>query len=127
MIQEDYVSFETAKLLRQLGFDEYCTAFYYEDGSFYDQIGNYNQTEWNVKKPHYSAAEHWQVLKWLRIKHNIFIIVDRNPKEPNKFEYFYQIKTGDGFENTPFFSGDFDEWEEATEAAIQYCLKNLIK
>jgi len=33
MITEDYVSFETAKLLKEKGFDEYC--------GYYDQTGEY--------------------------------------------------------------------------------------
>lgn len=32
MIQEEYVSFETAKMLEKLGFDEPCDWVYYKDG-----------------------------------------------------------------------------------------------
>ena len=32
MIQEDYVSFETAKLLKEKSFDESCHAYYNDDG-----------------------------------------------------------------------------------------------
>ena len=31
MITEDYVSFETAKLLKEKGFDEYCKSVYHVD------------------------------------------------------------------------------------------------
>ena len=33
MITEDYVSFETAKLLKEKGFDEPTTGTYYKDGT----------------------------------------------------------------------------------------------
>ena len=33
MITEDYVSFETAKLLKEKGFDEPCVYVYRHDGS----------------------------------------------------------------------------------------------
>ena len=36
MITEDYVSFKTAKLLKEKGFDEKCFTVYNNDREFYD-------------------------------------------------------------------------------------------
>ena len=41
MITEDYVSFKTAKLLKEKGFDEECWYWYEEDGYFKDSNDDY--------------------------------------------------------------------------------------
>lgn len=122
MITEDYVSFETAKLLKKKGFEQISTTHRY------DKTGeSVYWTEIFEEEKYYSMPTQALVLKWLRVNHNIHITIDRMPKARNVFEFFYQIKTGDGFEVEPIYSGDFDTWEAACEQAIIYTLKNLIK
>lgn len=127
-ISEDYVSFETAQLLKEGGFEEYCEAFYRDDGILNEFVGNYNHIEQDKEKPHYSAAEHWQVLKWLRIKHNIWVeilLFDIGWLERGKFCFQWRV-----YNNTEEWETNTTEYktpEETTEAAISYTLKNLIK
>ena len=104
-ITDDYVSFETAKLLKEKGFDaDECEV-------------------------HYDPEDHTQyeitlqmAMKWLREVHNIAI--------ETKWEHLWYayIKP---MTSWPFEKGyeDFQEsskYEYACEAAILYCLENMI-
>ena len=101
MITEDYVSFEVAKLLKEKGFIGY-----------------------EYLRPTLSIA-----MKWLREVHNydISICLD-SYVEPYDNQYYIVIRRRkDKYENvSPCEQAYFDTYEEAAEAAIKYCLENLI-
>lgn len=81
MITEDYVSFETAKLLKEKGFDEPCNNRYYETHSGFD-LGldpGYTNSHWedwykNMGVRNYSAPTLQMAMKWVQEAHNIIII-----------------------------------------------------
>jgi len=123
-ITEDYVSFEVAKLLKEKGFALHCSIAYREDESL-EFVGNYNNVD-DDKYITFSRPTQALVIKWLRIKHNIHITLSHWTKQPvgdEIWENCYQA----------FVNGDamdvriFKTPEEATKAAILYCLQNLIK
>lgn len=112
-ISEDYVSFEVAKLLKDKGFNE-------------PTIGTYNIESKNpilVERPiraiHceaiISAPTLQMAMKWLREVHNIKIMI----RPYIDGTYSYEILNG-------FWYVNFDSYEDAAEAAIKYCLENLI-
>ena len=112
-ISEDYVSFEVAKLLKDKGFNE-------------PTIGTYNIESKNpilVERPiraiHceaiISAPTLQMAMKWLREVHDIKIMI--RPYVDGT--YSYEILNG-------FWYVNFDSYEDAAEAAIKYCLENLI-
>ena len=124
MITEDYVSFETAKLLKEKGFNEMCFKYalngeIYNNGDFV--ISHVDDVEVGI--PTLQTA-----MKWLREIHNLHIVIDR---------YYYIIDRVshivDGYKysikikriNTEY-TADFDSYEQACEATIKYCLENLI-
>ena len=124
MITEDYVSFETAKLLKEKGFNEMCFKYalngeIYNNGDFV--ISHVDDVEVGI--PTLQTA-----MKWLREIHNLHIVIDR---------YYYIIDRVshivDGYKysikikriNTEY-TADFDSYELACEATIKYCLENLI-
>ena len=138
MIKEDYVSFETAKLLKEKGFDGSVSVHYNELGSTI-MCCNPISKNW-IKCPTLQMA-----MKWLRKMHNIHIEVNLSfSEDPIKYPPFYYVyvldsKSGnsvidpaariDGLnplvdvDNTP---RNFNTYEEACEAAIKYCLEKLI-
>ena len=71
-ITEDYVSFETAKLLKEKGFDEPCWNYYY-DSKLEHYFRPVKNNEWPLNRV--SAPTHQMVLKWLREVHGIFISI----------------------------------------------------
>ena len=127
MIEEEYVTFETAKLLKKKGFDEYCRESYSTfcnsgsvEISAISDWGKANQ----VKRPSQALA-----IRWLREKHNKYI--DFTTTDNGKgLSWQYEIVDG----TTPFkvyieASRKTEEptYEECAEQAIRYCLENVIK
>lgn len=128
MITEDYVSFETAKLLKEKGFDEPTTGTYHENG-FFEHI---NINRWNSKFITLISAPTLQMaIKWLREIHHIHIEVSLYASDEDGKPLFYpcayntircnQIGLGcyDSFQRLSY--------EEAVEVTLNWCLENLIK
>lgn len=123
MITEDYVSFETAKLLKEKGFDESTLQRYGADGDMSSdgRMGKYN----SLTKFNFIAAPTLQMaMKWLREVHNLHIDIFVTYKDgiPHYQWSIDNLKTQDTISETPCCNA----YEEACEAAINYCLKNLI-
>lgn len=134
MITEDYISFETAKLLKEKGFDCECSCYYFfnDNEQFEESLSHWN---WNNGYTfRYSAPTIQMAMKWLREVHNIHINLDIHWLYfANALGWIYIITKI--FENGVDYveaKGDEDDktfystYEEACEAAIKYCLKNLI-
>ena len=147
MVTEDYISFDTAKLLKKKGFN------WNTDKQFnLDKIvGDYNITDRSRYPEKYLDAPTLQMaMKWLREKHDILLIVDYD-YECTGTPYCYKIyRLGeygkpervavkgvsyDKYDNpTTHIVGwrdyersykDYGTYEDACEAGIKYCL-NLI-
>lgn len=131
MITEDYVSFEIAKLLKEKGFDEEVLGYYH----IWDR--KINPPAWDVGTYARSEAPHLYIkaptlqmaMKWIRKVYNLCI-------EPYRTAcgYLYTISTipygsckynpREGGDDED--SGQWTTYEKACEAAIKYCIKNLI-
>lgn len=121
-ITEDYVSFETAKLLKDKGFDWNCKSKRFYPEPCYDQ-----ESPDGIYAPTLQMA-----MKWLREVHNIHIRTSPYgpyPNNDNIFKYKFEIITM-FYETMICVNGHKDEGyksnEQACEAAIKYCLENLI-
>jgi hypothetical protein len=107
MITEDYVNDEIFKLLKEKGFDDSCCRFVIESDETY-----------------YRGAPTLQMaMKWLREVHNIDIF----PWKIGKGIYscaIFNSNTGQDLSSDKDFPSE--KYEEAAEAAVKYCLENLI-
>lgn len=137
MITEDYVSFETAKLLKEKGFDWMESPFYSEqDRDEWIQNNSYTvpNEEYNPELPFDSeiltlVAPHISLqmaMKWLREAHGLHIDIF-----PDKNKYLSLIWTVPPKRTFDNLDGEYEDkcyssYEKAAEAAIKYCLKNLI-
>lgn len=128
MNTEDYVSFETAKLLKEKGFDWPCLMCYNSDKKI-DNYGNYNSYK-NSDVFSLTAPTLQMAMKWLRKEHYCHIIIDYTfTADANLSEeyvsYCYKVENA-----KTYIQHTQDEWynkfEQACEAAIQYCLEHLI-
>ena len=134
-IKEDYVNFEIAKLLKEKGFDVYG------DGSFnsgievfaeYSPSGTLNKCI--ASKPHQKACPAptlQMAMKWLREVHHLYIQVMLDSWACGGHMGYYVViqNTTSDFEIMLQDALDnvfYDLYEQACEAAIKYCLKNLI-
>lgn len=120
MITEEYVGFDTAKMLKEAGFDVPCTSQYTE-----------GMGVWNVEYPYYFNREDFgysrptQALaaRWLREVHNISILI--TPLLDgwmvdlfNLVKYQYILCNKDTMADT---------YEEALEDGLQEALRLIIK
>ena len=143
MITEDYVSFETAKLLKEKGFNETCRAFWKKWNGEINlchcnsshtfeycrntMLENYNDDEeLNIAAPTLQMT-----MKWLREEHNLHCAVDYDfvlgwycqiTSLTETVEYDYEEMKHYHPDNDHGFSSV----AEACETAIKYCLENLI-
>ena len=138
-ITEDYVSFETAKLLKEKGFDWLESPFYSgQDRDEWRQNNSYTvpNEEYNPELPFDSETLTMVVphvslqmaMKWLREVHHCVICIT-----PLTFhcdgivsKWGYCIWADDNTEVDEDSTPEFDTYEEACEAAILYAIKNLI-
>ncbi len=119
MIKEDYVSFETAKLLKEKGFNrEVCknSPHYY-----YNTDGEFSGPSWDTEYP---APTLQIAMKWLREVYKIHNEIRYFPLS-NIYRYVI-IYSSASFKNIDSHPLYFNTYEEACEAAIKYCLENLI-
>ena len=126
MIEEAYCSFEVSKLLKEKGFDEKVSTYYLVHSNdfpeFFDKKDEFPDPEdvW-LKCP-----THQMATKWLREVHDIFIkfesvtasgITEWHPSlnliTENKYIHANKLHW-------------YPSYEEAVEAALKYCLENLI-
>jgi hypothetical protein len=102
---------------------------YVEGGYLYD-FGCNNSSK-DIKE--WAAPTLWVAMKWLREMHNLHISVNMGFDVDNSQCFFYvpfvcRFSNKGGEYITPFDDEkEFDSCEEATEATIKYCLKNLMK
>lgn len=140
MITEDYVSFETAKLLKEKGFE------YDPDESYWlidvnnkmywvSRIGAYDYVDvptesFQRPKNGYRLVTQAMAMKWLREKHNQNITVKaHNNVARLKTIYYAEVQNLSELAEKGFCVNGCifkDTYEEAVEYAIRYCLKNLI-
>lgn len=141
MITEDYISFGTARLLKEKGFDETCRAFWKKwngEINFCDcntshifeychntMLENYNDDE----ELNIAAPTLQMVMKWLRevYKIGIFPSTYTTIKGSNiTHTYGTVIINLNTYELMTLDSMNRETYEDACEAAIGYCFKNLI-
>ena len=123
-IEEDYVSFETAKLLHDKGFEsEDCIFYYVKDGI----LCCVTNLHWYYGTPNIIEAPTLQMaMKWLREVHHLHIWFDNDASKglPWYYEIHNTTKTNGKVEHIGNMW--YGSYETACDAAIQYCLKNLI-
>ena len=133
MVTEDFVSLETAKLLKEKGFDEKCFQYWHEKDNELVHSLSMHPIQ-NISNTCFfgpAAPTLQMATKWLRENHSLYVTSVPNgigeyvfyPWVYKKFECGWNVLESslNGFQNTEFSSP-----EEACEAAIKYCLENLI-
>lgn len=135
MITEDYCDFETAKLLKEKGFNEKCFRTYFNDGIisriFDDKDEIYNE---NLLPSVVAAPTLQMALKWIREQGfyiNIDIDVDYDEDERGTKWYYkpawdWVVFRIDERKQMSDNGALYATYEQAAEVAIKWCLENLI-
>jgi hypothetical protein len=133
MITEDYVSFETAKLLKEKGFDEYCLKNYWStDKELHNwgwELSYHRNSDGNRNTKDCVAPTLQMAMKWLREIYDLHIIAYpwRANKEERATHWCCRVyKSFNLFGYEKYTNETPESYEEACEAAIKYCLENLI-
>lgn len=121
MIEESYVSLETARMLKEAGFDERCRTSYYATMNVcYSDNKNSELQRGYVSRPTQAL-----VARWLREVHGLFPAIYH---QVTGYGYFItKIETNELL-SIPSISEKikFDNYEEALENALRKAIK-LIK
>ncbi len=122
-MNKEFVPYEQALELKELGFNETCLAFYGGDGDskiYYNSLrngsGDYEPYKASERLKWFGAPLYQQAFRWFREKYELTSWVYNSDKD----NYFYSI-----LQNGRIIKAhkDFMAYEEAERA----CLKNLIE
>ena len=116
-IKPKYSTFEQAKWLKEIGFNEKCETSYY---THYEKLMIENNGATKITPMHnYSRPEQWQVVEWLRVNHGIWTIADYY-NNGDKNIWFWNIK----FNSKETMDCGFASPQEAYSAAFDYIKEN---
>ena len=128
--EEDYVSFDTAKMLKNKGFDEFCRYTYMENEN---SVGITVSTNSKLPKEVYSMPTLWEAQKYLREKHNCYIQITYEAYKTG-VNYlvqvlFYELNDDDCWSNKSTGkygdNAEFDSFEDALSFGILEALKRI--
>lgn len=137
-MKEEFVSYETAKKLKEKGFKEKCMAHYYPSGSelvfnqtsfrgaiIEDCLYSYNSLPIEcIGSELIDAPTISQVLKWLREEKCLHIEIQYIFSEETIWEF--EVALIGSYERWWNESEPLDSYEQAAIAGIEYVLNNLI-
>ena len=125
MIEEQFVSFDTAKMLKEVGFDAPCYVQYSDIGVQWESTSpsNFNADDWG-----YSCPTQAMAARWLREKHRIALDVAFIPPsvDGDVWQYFVGEMDDMIWEGEYETGRKYATYEQAMEAGLQEAIK-LIK
>jgi hypothetical protein len=134
MITEDYVSFEIAKLLKEKGFKNSNGMLLGKSGRHYNKYETFPSKDMAIEAS-IDCEEKCPLvtlqiaMKWLREVHNLFIEIMVGDYDGRRIWYDFDV-INIGKKDIPivpiYDTVELETYEEACEAAIKYCLENLI-
>ena len=131
MITEDYVSFETAKLLKEKGFNERTIYGYIENKGIvtdccycnipgFPSDYDYNNTK-TMGHHIYAKPTLQMAMKWLREEYRLFVNIELLSGIKYTWSIWFMNESKEEESSLVY-----DTYEQACESAIRYCLENLI-
>lgn len=124
IVTEDFVSFETARLLKEKGFNEKVVCYYDDGGSLnLNKFVEFQCCNQGYGSSIFAAPTLQMACKWLREVHNLWCEI--SPE--GKGLWYREVYSLTDEEYIPNSNGHkIKSYEKACEAAIKYCLENLI-
>ena len=127
MIEESFVSFDTASMLREAGFDEPCRFFY---SPFKNIIRKTYKRNSDLVKGFYSRPTQALAARWLREVHDTFVKMERVGSFDGKefrFYWSFSIISVSTACLKSISGGRYDGYEEALEVGIVQVLERIIE
>ena len=132
-MEKEFVSYEIALKLKELGFDEPCFTYYHNiNGNIRTGIVISIHNAWTyagTKKLETTLAPlYQQVFRWFREKKLIDLIVSSyQSRDDGDTYYYYQITNNYGIEETRHFKEGFFTYEKAELAGLQKMIEIIEK
>jgi hypothetical protein len=109
-MKNEFLTYDDALALKELGFDEPCFTRYYESGKLADSLSYLHHNYFKqINAPLYQQA-----FRWFREKYNLYPIIDSFVGVKGVIKFFYKL---------PLCDATFNTYEEAELE----CLKKLIE
>lgn len=124
MITEDYISFEVAKLLKEKGFNNPCLRVYDNKGIICIRYTGFDVPHDYFNRQLYLCSTHQMAMKWLREKQIYIRIIEDAFGKSFRFEVY--SKNPNVKINYYIPNYYIDTYKDAVEAALKYCLENLL-
>ncbi len=123
-MNKEFVTQRVAELLRLKKFDIITTQYYFDGDDCLRK--SFSTVNWNDVKECYSAPTVQVARDWLEDKYGFFIGIGRSIDTNGTYHYGYMVL--DKLCNFVFKQHtDFLSSYEAANAALEYCLENLIQ
>lgn len=121
-MKEELITFETAKLAKEKGFDEVCSYLY--ENSKEIVYTTHKNSGLNKHFDWYSAPSQSLLQRWMREKYNIHIEITWNPNETDK-HYYASLNYIVGAHNKDTLNEaiTYITYEEALEVGLYEALK----
>lgn len=121
-----FVTYQAAKLMSEIGFDENCIGYYDNQKRFdlSDPISNSTYQSYSSCKGYYSAPTLEQAINWLMDNHKIFILPHITFDDNNGHWYYYSINYRKNVKNNNITDGSFNR-NQALETAILEALNHI--
>jgi hypothetical protein len=129
-MKNQFIPYDLALALKELGFDEKCLTYYFEDGTFSDAIEE-DETAYpgdirflnhqNSYGENVSAPLYQQAFRWFREEYNLWVEISK--------PHSWLLTVSDKEQNKRMSLEDYDGYIEplSYEEAELACLKKLIK
>lgn len=127
--EEDYISPEIARLLKEKGFDakcDKCYAYFADDDIRFLKL-KYPKSAQLLIENRYPCITLQMAMKWLVREHRLYVNVTPSVEDCHWTEKWHSY-VEELNKRYPFgrFIGTFNSHEQACEAAIKYCLERII-
>jgi hypothetical protein len=131
-IERTYVTLSQAKLLKDK-FDVPCRMCVADDDERplpFNSLGR--DLHVNSKHPYYSAPEQWELVEWLRVNHGIWINVDVEGRNMDRYKFVCfrshseRVSEYSKHIKDDTYNGRYDKPQDALSAAFDYVLNKLI-
>lgn len=121
-MKEELVTLDTARLLKEKGFNKYCENIIREDDG--NLLKSVFRTNKDLPKLCYSQPSQSDTAKWLRENHGIHIVVYPTYRNDYGTEYRYKLFI---FEGIGYKTITDRIWFEKYEEAFEYAIKESLK
>jgi len=122
-MKEQIVSFETAKLLKEIRFNWKTLNWYDNKEELHiNPIKNHNKEKFSISAPTQCLAQ-----KWLREEYKVFILPDYNYYSDTYTFYLHSANKNYAPDEYSEYQENFDTYEDALEKGLQEAISMIIK